>query len=338
MMTDVQKNLDFAQVLEKMNAEMINAPDLIQPSKFWQDLSQKHGRRLAASGIENFRRTLAKDYFTWMRILPWDSQIRFLIRNLPKREVGKAVFGAFKKHEHIGLAESIAMNFLSRLLWSYTKQEYPEITDLSECSFGNPPAVFDGKHLVSQDLANSLLEFHSYREGVKGIICELGGGYGRNAYVTATQGDFASYTLVDIPPALGVAQAFIENAFPNAKIFRFRPFTSYLEVSDEIRDAKFVFLLPHQMSLLPTGSVDLFLNISSLHEMRRDQVNYYVSEIRRLTKIGGHFYLKAWAVSNNVDEEVTICSQDYDLSGFEEVYWRTPKVQTRFFETLQKRE
>ncbi|MEO8530388.1 MAG: putative sugar O-methyltransferase, partial [Deltaproteobacteria bacterium] len=336
-MVNTPDNAAFSMVLESMNAEMARAPAIIQPSKFWQDLNQKHGERLANSGLENFRRTLAKDYFTWMRVLPWDSQIRFLVKNLPAREVGKAIIGAFKKHEYLGVAESLAMNFLSRLLWSYTKQEHPEITDLSECPFGNPPLVSDGKHLVSQDLANSLLEFSSYRDAVHGTVCELGGGYGRNAYVTAMRGTFERYILVDIAPALGVAQAFIEHAFPTDPMFRFRPFSSYDEIRDDLKAARFAFLLPHQMALLPSGSVDLFINISSLHEMRRDQVDYYLSEIRRLTRVDGHFYLKAWATSNNPDDEVRINADDYDLSGFEQVYWRTPKVQTRFFETLQKR-
>ena len=67
------------------------------------------------------------------------------------------------------------------------------------------------------------------------------------------------------------------------------------------------------------------------------QVEYYTAQIRQLLPEGGHFHLKAWSKSNNRLEEVAIDADDYDLSGFSEVFWRRTPVQTRFFETLQRR-
>jgi putative sugar O-methyltransferase len=194
----------------------------------------------------------------------------------------------------------------------------------------------DGR-IISQDLANSVLEYMSYEGAVKGTVCELGGGYGRNAYVAARLGGFDRYVLADIPPALAVAQEFISHTFASDRIFRFRPFSSHEEVAEELAECRFAFLLPHQLALLPNGCVDLFINISSLHEMQQDQVDYYLDEIRRLVSPGGHFYLKAWRNSNNPDAAEQIDESAYDLSGFRERFWRTPPVQTRFFETLQER-
>lgn len=329
--------MSFLELSQSMRAEMARAPEIVRPSKFWTDLNKKHEDRIANTGIENFRRTLAKDYFTWMRVLPWDTQIRFLVREIGPLAAAKCAAQTFGKHKHIPLTESLALNFLTHLLWTYVRERHPTISDIPEPDFGNPPKIISGGRVVSQDLANSLLEFTSYQEVLRGTICELGGGYGRNAYVAAQLAEFDQYILSDIPPALAVAQEFISKTFPNSQIFGFRSFDSYDEVSKEMAQSKFVFLLPHQLNLLPASSVDLFINISSLHEMELAQVNYYLSEIRRLVARGGHFYLKAWKISNNPDDAEKIDETDYDFSGFEENYKRTPPVQTRFFETLQTR-
>lgn len=327
--------MSFLELSEAMRAEMDRAPAIVRPSRFWTELNEKHESRIASSGIENFRRTLAKDYFTWMRVLPWDSQIRFLIREIGPLAVMKCAAHTFTKHKSIPLAESLALNFLTRLLWTYVSDRYPVIASIPEPTFGNPPNITVDGRVVSQDLANSFLEFSSYEPVFKGTICELGGGYGRNAYVAAQLADFDRYIFSDIPPALAVAQEFISKTFPESKIFGFRSFDSYDEVAEELSASKFAFLLPHQLSLLPDSSVDLFINISSLHEMELTQVNYYLAQIRRLVARGGHFYLKAWRHSNNPDEAEQIDEKDYDLSGFAEIFKRAAPVQTRFFETLQ---
>ena len=331
--------MNFDLLFSAMQDDMERGPSITRPSKFWRDLNEAHAQRLSASGIENFRRTLARDYFTWQRVLPWDSQIRFLITQLPAKSVLAAVIGTFKpiKHEHIGLPESLALNFLTRLVWEYAASRHPELAGLTECEIGNPADIRKGGKFISQDRANSILEFNAYKSAMRGTVCELGGGYGRNANIAAQLGEFGRYVMVDIPPALGVAQYFLTQAFPDDRHFEFRSFDSYDEIKDEFEACRFAYLLPHQMGLLPDSSVDLFLNISSLHEMPRDQVDYYLREIRRLVAAGGHFYLKAWSKSNNCLEEVAINAEDYDLSGFAEIFWRQTPVQTRFFETLQRR-
>ncbi|OWK19704.1 hypothetical protein AJ88_38915 [Mesorhizobium amorphae CCBAU 01583] len=147
----------FSAALRAMFDEMKAAPAEMQPSKFWQDLNRRHAERTVSSGIANFKRTLAKDYFTWMRVLPWDPQIRFLVGHLPLADSLRAALGVLSpfKHRHIPLLEGFALNFLTRLVWQYAEQEFPEeITALSEPSIGNPPAIRIGRGIVSQDLAN----------------------------------------------------------------------------------------------------------------------------------------------------------------------------------------
>lgn len=313
---------------------MAKAPEIVQASEFWQRLNRLHRERLQASGLANFKRTMAKDYFTWMRVLPWDSQIRFLVSHLPISATLKAIVGTFRplRHQHIPLAEGLALNFLTRLLWAYVERS-GGFAGLTEPAFGNPPAIYDEGRLISQDLANSVLEYRSFADVAKGTVCELGGGYGRNAFVTASLAP-VRYIMVDIPPAIGVAQEYLTTVFPDRKHFGFRHFDNFADVRDEFEAADFAYLLPHQLALLPSGTVDLFVNISSLHEMRLDQIDHYLNEIFRLVRPGGHFYLKAWKVSKNVHDGLQVGTDAYDLSRWDKVFWRTTDVQTLFFETL----
>ncbi|MDX8520449.1 putative sugar O-methyltransferase [Mesorhizobium dulcispinae] len=330
----------FRATLHSMVDEMKAAPEVMQPSKFWQDLNRRHAERTTSAGIANFKRTLAKDYFTWMRVLPWDPQIRFLVGHLPLVASIRAALGVVTpfKHRHIPLPEGFALNFLTRLVWQYAQQEYPEeIAALSEPSVGNPPEIRIGGRLVSQDLANSILEYKSIESAVTGTVCELGGGYGRTAFVIASLHPTVRYIMVDIPPALGVAQEYLCQLFPDRKHFRFRPFDNFETVREEFEASALAFLLPHQLALLPDSTVDLFINISSLHEMRLDQIEYYLSEIYRLVRPGGHFYLKAWKVSKIPFEEIVIRESDYPLERWDRVYRRSPKVQSSFFETLLRK-
>ncbi len=87
------------------------------------------------------------------------------------------------------------------------------------------------------------------------------------------------------------------------------------------------------MELLPDKSVDLYINISSLHEMRMDQIRYYFDEIDRLAR--KYFYFKQWKKTIIPFENEAITEADYPIPE----QWRLInrqqcKVQTYFFESL----
>lgn len=330
----------FGSLLHAMDVEMRNAPEIVRPSKYWADLNRRHLQRTAEHGIENFKRTLAKDYFTWMRVLPWDAQIRFLVKNLPLSATLKAAIGVIRpfKHPYIPLLEGFALNFLTRLIWQYAERVAPaEIAALTEPAVGNPPDIRLAGRIISQDLANSILEFLSFEGVANGVVCELGGGYGRNAFVTASLAPVTKYIMVDIAPALGVAQEYLGQVFPGKRHFQFRPFDDFEAVREEFEAAEFAFFLPHQLAKIPADCIDLFLNISSLHEMHPNQIAYYLDEIYRTTRPGGNFYFKAWKVSTIPFEDIVVREEEYPLDRWRRIYRREPKVQSHFFETLLRK-
>lgn len=335
------------KIIDEMFVELQNAPTPMRPSKLWDELNATNIAQLEQHGIENLRNTVACNYFTFMgdRV-----QFRFL-----KAHLSKTTYLMNKLRALLAL-KSPSINralknlplpkefmrihtYYTHMLFDYVKSKDTKnlLNHLQESYFGNPPPVYRRGKLITADLANSILEYYAMAPAIDSSdlksVMELGAGYGRNAAVFLQLHSSMQYIIVDIPPALYVAQEYLSKRFPERKVFTFRPFQSFEEIREEWEQSTCCFLLPHQMKLLPQKSVDLFLNISSLHEMRLDQITYYFAEIDRLVR--GYFYFKQWKKSHLPQDGVTICQDDYPIfSHWKKIYSRTCEVQTAFFEGL----
>jgi putative sugar O-methyltransferase len=180
------------------------------------------------------------------------------------------------------------------------------------------PVYADGR-LISQDLANSLHEWSRVRQMVQGLglpqtprIMELGAGYGRLAYVFL-QAEPCRYVIVDIAPALAVAQWYLTAVFPGRRIFGFRHFNDYAEVAAEFLAADICFLSANQLAMLPAGVIDITVSISSLHEMRADQIAHFKALIAART--GFAVYFKQWMRWRNPEDEIEVGRADFMLGA-----------------------
>ncbi len=327
--------------LGMMLDDMTDAPVEVAPSKYWIELNRKNLDQLQNSGYDNFKRTVATNYFTWL-LQSNDPQIRFLLLNLPFYSTIQSIFKGVTliRHHPFSWLQSYIYNVLTLLLWQYVAKLDTEGVYglLEEPREGNPPEIRIDERLISQDLANSILEFMSIKDGGVSMhqndtVVELGAGYGRTAYVFLCMMPGVKYIIADIPPALYICERYLSSIFPDRRVFHYRRFASFSEIEDEYSRADIVFLLPHQLELIPPKTIDLFINISSLHEMRLDQITYYFQQISRLTK--GNVYLKQWRISRIPFEGIVIRETDYPIpTEWEIVYWRQCRVQTHFFETV----
>ena len=66
-----------------------------------------------------------------------------------------------------------------------------------------------------------------------GSATELNTGYGRLGYVFLNAFPNWTYTVIDIPPTLLVAQNDFEHVFPEKKIFKFRPLTLFADIKEK---------------------------------------------------------------------------------------------------------
>jgi putative sugar O-methyltransferase len=325
------------------------------PSKFWDAFNDTNLRQLETEGVENLKQTVARNYFTWV-IGPQNEQFKYLFEHTSRASWPSILYRLWRRRVTTGIAyrltpravssrltrdQQVELMILTKMLWRLALRfdTLKLLERVEEPEVGNPFKVFEGGKLISQDLANSALEFYSIRERFSPPldaavrICELGAGYGRNAYVFLQAFPNCKYVVVDIPPALYVSQHYLSSVFPDRRVFKFRCFESFDEVEDELMAADIAFLLPHQAAMLPPKSFDLFVNISSLHEMRPEQIAAYFDLIDRLTS--GYFYSKQWFVSENVYDDLHIKHDDYPVPAhWRQLYLRPARVQTAFFEAM----
>lgn len=342
----MKRQEEFAQ-LDNMRDVFMKARKEILPSKYWILLNEKNYSQLKELGYNNFKKTVALNYFTWLPKKFWrNDQLKYLFLNLPListlKNFIRTIQALFLRREEIfTLQQSFNYSLLTYMIWDLASRDDNNqiLKLLSEPIEGNPPKIYKNKKLISQDLANSFLEYESIITRVEkeeiNTILELGPGYGRTSFIFLKLIPGLKYILVDIPPALYIAERYLSNQFKNKKIFKFRNFNSFNEIKEEFEQADISFFLPNQLELLPLKIADLFINISSLHEMRRDQINYYFKCIDKLIK--KYIYIKQWKRSTNRYENIVITKEDYPIrENWEKLFWRECRVQTNFFEALFK--
>lgn len=329
-------------ILQSMFDCISSSNPIFLPSKFWEALNDKNVQQLESGGLQNIKQTVAQNYFTWV-IGHRDEQFRFLVRHTNLFAWPSILKGIFSHDSSSPLTpmRQRELVIFTRMLWKFADKYDTDrlLTLIDEPLEGNPFKIyFDGK-LISQDLANSILEYYSIQEYFQATayekvsIGELGAGYGRNAYVFLKALPKCKYIIIDIPPALYISQIYLSSVFRDKKIFSFRPFERFSEVEKEFDDADIIFFLPHQAELLPSKCIDLFINISSLHEMKIDQIHVYFKLIDKLTR--GFFYSKQWWVSHNPTDDITITPIEYPVpQNWKQLYLRAAKVQTYFFEAM----
>ena len=336
---------EAAARIQQMYEAMRDAPPETLPSRFWIELNRRNLDQLKAFGFENFKQTLALNYFTWL-VGEKDEQVKFLRANLDAATAASLAAQAqpATPHKLLTAEQSRDYNLLTLMLWEYAvRQDSSRLLEtLEEPRIGNPPEIVRQNRLISQDLANSFLEYQAIMQS--GLdpaqlrtIWELGAGYGRTAFVFLKLLPHARYIVVDIPPALYVAERYLSAVFPQKRIFRFRPFGRYEEIRAEFEQAELAFLLPQQALLLPDKMADLFVSISSLHEMRPERIEYYFGLVDRLTQ--AYMYIKQWKTTRVPFEDVEVRESDYPFRAhWSRVFQRECRVQTYFFEALLRLE
>lgn len=339
---------DDLERLAAMFASIESGDMRARPSKYWVELNKMNMAQLQQHGYENFKRTIALNYFTFARIWPWDAQFRFLLKQLPVRVSLTCMRQAWfaRRHDYFSSfswIQSLFYNFLTLASWEYTRAVVSDasLLSLSEPEDGNPAEIRDRSgRLISQDLASSILEVSSMGSSLPAgsVVLELGAGYGRDAYALLATKPGIKYVIVDIPPALWVAETYLRRQFPSRRIFGYREFGDFAEIEREFRESDIAFFVSTQISQLPDSLADLAINISSLHEMRLEQIAFYFTQFDRLLKAGGTFYFKQWKRGQVLFENVVIRQEDYPIphSWLCELSRQAP-LQSSFFEALYRK-
>ncbi len=335
-------------VLDKMMRAMQGTSPLYAPSAFWEQLLAKHIEELERDGFENFKRTINMRYFNWGILGIMRHQLAPVLWRWMAQPSLSPFFAKFNDYRSRNGSKAKSFNPMSAAIYKVyvamladfvaASDKLNLLGKINEPEIGNPFVINYRGRRLSQDLCNSIHEFYSSttacdtsKSGYR--IAELGAGYGRLGQVYLSALPNASYCVIDIPPALYVSQRYLSELFPDQPVFKFREFDSYEDVRTEFEASRIRFLAAHQIELLPADQFDLFVNVSSLHEMTREQIANYLKQIDRLCR--GNFYSKQWLVSRAKVNGFTLKESEYPIPGnWQEVFHRQHPIQRMFFEAL----
>ena len=165
------------------------------------------------------------------------------------------------------------------------------------------------------------------------VFCELGAGYGRLADVVLSAMPNASYFIFDLPESLLLSQHYLTERHPDAKAALYPESAEVLGSEEALRSYRLVFALPHMMSRLPSGAVDVFANIYSFMEMGREQIEEYFRCIDHLApKI---VYLKQHKREANIYDRALNTSDNYPIRpDWKRLYEGTAALFEHVFEAV----
>jgi putative sugar O-methyltransferase len=323
------------ETIKRMKDEVSRANEIYRPSAFWNELNRAGETLLAWVGTCNFKRTLNQSYFNFIPSEE-NAQIRRLRRLLGSQADASAdlyeiedpdcdpsVWTSWVQNYQIfrGPDRLLSMELYKQfvaMLYEYGQLRDPSglLEQLDEPNLGNPIVVRRQGRPISQDLVNSVRERNSILAALKKHgseksnprIAELGAGYGRLGYVLL-KSTAAQYFVFDIPPALHVSQWYLSSLFPDRKIFSFRSFSRFADIQDELSAAEIGFFTPNQLAMFPPSFFDAFASISSLHEMRREQISNFLSLMGATTE--SIIYLKQHKEYENPIDHLLIRRDEY---------------------------
>ena len=351
------ENAARRELLAAMRRALDRDP-FFKPSDFWESIASKHERMLDDFGIDHFKRSVAHNYQNWLIVDPADSQWQRLRELWLKEGYVEPVLNTLEAVDDAGLIwdvdqpayvlaspPSMAVYKLATgILWeaALAGDKAGFLAGFEESTIGNPIRLRRNGRLISQDAAHSARELNALFERAampktgQWTFAELGAGHGRLAEMIGTATDHR-YWIFDIAPTLAVSQWYIQQRFPDEKIFAFRDFEHWEDIEHELRDCRFAFFTANQMRLMPANSVDVFVNICSLMEMRRDQIDYFLERIAEVTR--RVFMSKQWYEWENATDRIRVVKDDFRIrQGFELISDQPDDIYKELFLQIWRRQ
>lgn len=335
--------------LRSMLISLRNSNTIYHPSKFWLYHLVFNIIQIEHNGIENFKRSVNKNYFGWSHHTDIKSQIETINKNFTcdtiffLKKINKDILELNQMKEDLTIEGWMDYIRLLILLYSFAKSQDTEtlFKNVEESPLGNPIWIPIEGINVSQDLPNTIFEINTFAKHLTFAekenlnVIELGAGHGRVGQLMLQKYNNMKYTIVDIPPALFISQWYLTNSLKGKNVFKFREFHSWDSIKDEFESADIRFLLPHQIEMMPDKYFNLFINISSMGEMTEEQIMNWFHHINRCTR--GIFFLKQYTNLNNSFDSTIISKEDYpSSSNWKVLLDRTNPLFSSFFETIYR--
>src|SRR5438876_6761253 len=149
---------------------------LARPSKFWEKLAALHTEQLANAGVERVKRHQGFQYFTWRwGWVPSNPQLHFLLAHTSPLVWLRAAAEPMDLSDAAWhdipwpRSERWPTTVMIRCLWDYVqRRDRINATSLPEPTLGDPLPIYSRGLLISQDLANSVLEANAIVRALSG--------------------------------------------------------------------------------------------------------------------------------------------------------------------------
>ncbi|HTL01279.1 MAG TPA: putative sugar O-methyltransferase [Vicinamibacterales bacterium] len=304
----------------------LDADAAFKPSAFWREINDKNLQMLMADGIDNFKRTLSHNYYSWLIVSPFARHFRYIVKDWLLHPTVAPLGTRIEPDLAVRLtthSDPVVLSARQRLLYRiYVSCVWERMLradsrglalKVGEPDLGNPIRVWRNNQIITQDLANSIVEANLMSGLLSGTgntprIAELGAGSGRLAHVFSTTHP-GTYHIFDIPPALLVSQWYLDRVLAGKRVFHFRHFHDFEEIRNELSSADVAFFTANQMAKFPPGYFDLIVSISTLPEARPDQVTLFLNLFQTLSK--RFIYLKQWRSWKNPLDGTFLTIDDY---------------------------
>lgn len=284
-------------------------------SSWWKYNNIKDIKSLTLKGIQNYGEIFLH-YYTWY---DWvDDEIIGLLTNLKDDFINEKV-NIFKKHSGLSHNQSFKLNFLILSLYNYLKKkrEFNLLKNLNNSSFcenGHPYIQINNQN-ISFDKVNSLIELSELNNFNlvfnKMVILEIGAGSGRLADTICSNYEDIKYIICDIPLAIYISYFRIKKRFNDKNICLAVDCDNEKDLLTKINSNDIIFIFPHQLKLIKNRLFDLTIAISSLHEMNKNTIKFYMSRINDISKI---LYFSVWkktTIPFSLTNETLLANKSY---------------------------
>jgi len=323
--------MEYAENVNEMFEELQKNP-IFLPSNLWKGINIQHSRMINEEGIENFKRTVSQNYYNWLitkvlspifinvffrwllhpNLRPFQSKIEkdiklyYITNVVPDVKSRSVILSRWKRY--------IYMIFVGFIWEAMLNEDHDKLSNkVSEPELGNPIHIWQNNKLITQDIANSIIECNlisslNPQPKNRQKIAELGAGSGRLAqvYMQTQQG---KYCIFDIPPALNISEWYLSNVFSDKTIFHFRSFDKFEDIREELEKSDICFFTANQLKKFPEGYFDVVISISNLPEMTTEQVNLYLILFQKVS--GAFIFLKQWKYWKNDIDGTVLGMNDY---------------------------
>ena len=157
----------------------VNSDDFTAVSRYWLKLGRQNINQIGDFGYQNFKQTVARNYFTWVQTLGSDYHSA-LVENLPSLKLEVPLCEIGKKHELFSLDESVRFNVATCLLLEFVKKRVAQTNMelLEEPMEGNPPYIRIANRRVTQDTLNATIDYLA----IKGLFADFRGSQREGAW------------------------------------------------------------------------------------------------------------------------------------------------------------